>query len=220
VQEELRRVLPVIQGLRNRVKVPLSVDTTKLEVAQASIEAGASIINDVGANRNDPALWALAAKTGVGYVLMHAQGNAQTMQVNPHYQDVVQEVGHFFEERLERIGAAGVSREQLVLDVGLGFGKSLAHNLQLLAAWRVFRVYRRPLLLGASRKSFIGKITGQTDPAHRLHGSLACACWAAHEGVEIIRTHDVAATRQAVKTIEALASHSQHVLADHRQGTQ
>lgn len=216
-QEELRRVLPVVEGLRGRVEVPLSVDTTKLEVARACLEAGASILNDVGANRNEPALWELAAQTGAGYVLMHAQGNSQTMQLNPHYGDVVGEIGCFLKERLEGITAAGVSPEQVVLDVGLGFGKSLTHNLQLLAGIRAFKVYRRPLLLGASRKSFIGKVTGETDPAHRLPGSLACACWATREGVEIIRTHDVAATRQAVKMIEALVDHSQHVLGDDSQ---
>ena len=201
--EELRRVLPVIEQLAAKVKIPLSIDTMKPIVAQAALAAGASLVNDVAANRNDDAMWRLAAETGAGYVAMHCQGTPQTMQVNPQYDDVLAEVSEFFFDRLEWLQAAGVRREQVVLDVGIGFGKTLAHNLELLAALKHFTKFERPLLLGVSRKSFLGQLLGLEVEA-RLPAGLACACWAVQADVQIIRTHDVAATIQAVRMTEAL----------------
>lgn len=201
--EELRRVLPVFEALASRVEIPLSIDTVKPAVAAAAIRAGAGIINDIGASRTDPEMWEVAAATGAGYVAMHMQGTPATMQERPEYRDVVAEVDAFFGRTLDRLVQAGVRPEQTVLDVGIGFGKTLEHNLQLLAALRQFKRWRRPLLLGVSRKSFLGKLLGAA-PEERLPGSLACACWAAGEGVEIIRTHDVRATVQAVRMTEAL----------------
>ena len=203
--EELHRVLPVIRQLAGRVKIPLSIDTTKPGVARTALDAGASIVNDVAADRTDDAMWRIVAGAGAGYVCMHRQGTSATMQTNPVYADVVREVGEFFFERLERMSGCGLPREQIILDAGIGFGKTLEHNLQLLGAHAQFQKPGRPLLLGASRKSFIGKLLG-TEPADRLPASLACACLAVSSGVQIIRTHDVAETVQAVRLTEAVLS--------------
>jgi len=202
--EELRRVLPVIERLASQIKVPISIDTMKPGVARAALKAGAALVNDVAANRDDSEMWQVVAEAGAGYVVMHMKGTPQTMQQNPVYGDVVAEVADFFSERLAKLNAFGIGAERVVLDIGIGFGKSLEHNLQLLGALNIFGKWDRPLLLGVSRKSFIGQVTAATDIADRLPGSLACACWGVEHGVSIIRTHDVKATRQAVRMTEAL----------------
>ena len=202
--EELQRVLPVVEKLAGELKAPISIDTMKPAVAEAALRAGASIVNDVAANRVKPEMWHVVAEAGAGYVAMHMQGTPQTMQHQPAYDDVVGEVNDFFGERLTRLQEAGVSAEQVVLDPGLGFGKTVEHNLQLLAGVRSFTNWNRPLLLGASRKSFLGNFAGHPAAGARLPGSLACACWAVTQGVNIIRTHEVEATRQALRLIEAL----------------
>jgi dihydropteroate synthase len=201
--EELRRVIPVIERLAGQIKVPISIDTVKPGVARAALTAGASIVNDVAANRTDDALWRLVAETGAGYVCMHSQGTPQNMQANPVYADVVREVGEFFGERLRRLSDCGVSREQVILDPGIGFGKTVEHNLQLLGATRRFTRLERPLLVGVSRKSFIGKLLG-AELGGRLPAALSCACLAVTTGVQIIRAHDVAETVQAVRMTEAI----------------
>jgi len=201
--EELRRVMPVIAQLAGRIKVPISIDTVKPGVARAALAAGASIVNDVAGNREDPALWRLVAEASAGYVVMHAQGTPQTMQAHPVYTDVVREVGEFFSERLRRLSDCGVGREQIILDPGIGFGKTVEHNLELLGAARSFTSLERPLLFGVSRKSFIGKLLGAELEA-RLPGALACACLAVAAGVQIIRAHDVAETVQAIRMTEAI----------------
>lgn len=201
--EELRRVLPVIESLAGQVAAPISIDTVKPAVARAALAAGASLVNDVAANRTDDSLWRVVAEAQAGYVCMHMQGAPPTMQREPTYRDVVGEIGDFFDERIERLSAAGVHAEQIILDVGIGFGKTLEHNLQLLASLRSFTKWRRPLLLGVSRKSFIGHLLG-AEMTERLPASLACACWAVAVGVNIVRTHDVAATSQALRMTEAL----------------
>ena len=201
--EELRRVLPVIEQLAAQVKIPLAIDTMKPAVARAALQAGASMVNDVAANREDETMWEVVAEFRAGYICMHAQGTPQTMQTNPVYADVVQAVGDFFHERLQRLHACNVTAQQVVLDPGIGFGKTLAHNLQLLANLRGFTTGQRPLLLGVSRKSFIGKLLG-ADVNARLPASLACAILAVESGVQIIRTHDVAETVQAVRMTEAI----------------
>ena len=207
-EEELRRVLPVIERLVGQVKVPLSIDTQKPAVARAALAAGASIVNDIAANRADDAMWRVVAESGAGYIAMHMQGTPQTMQTTPSYTDVAAEIEAFFEDRLARLATAGVSSEQVALDVGIGFGKTLEHNLQLLASLGRFTKLRRPLLLGVSRKSFIGKLLG-TDVAERAPAGLACACWAVEAGVNIIRTHDVPETVQAVRMTEAILQQHQ-----------
>ena len=201
--EELRRVLPVIEQLVPRVKIPLAIDTVKPAVARAALQAGASIVNDVAANREDDTMWRVVAEFQAGYVCMHAQGTPQTMQQNPVYADVVREVGDFFRDRLRRLNACGVAANRIVLDVGIGFGKTVEHNLQLLANLRSFTTLARPLLVGVSRKSFIGKLLG-ASLHERLPASLACACLAVESGAQIIRTHDVAETVQAVRMTEAI----------------
>ena len=201
--EEWRRVIPVVEQLVSRVKIPLSVDTMKPAVARAALQAGASIVNDVAANRENDAMWRIVAEFRAGYICMHARGTPQTMQTNPVYADVVREVGEFFDDRLEKLNASGVAAGQVVLDVGIGFGKTPGHNLQLLAGLRSFTKYGRPLLLGVSRKSFLGKISG-ADVKERLPAALACTTLAVADGVKIIRTHDVAETLQAVRSAEAV----------------
>lgn len=202
-EEELRRVLPVIQQLAGKTRAVLSIDTMKPAVARAALAAGAGMVNDVAANRSDDAMWRVVAEFGAGYVCMHAQGSPATMQKNPVYADVVREVGEFFSERLKKLAAGGVTAEQVALDPGIGFGKSPEHNLQLLAGLRHFTRFHRPLVLGVSRKSFIEKLSG-AGPNERLPGSLACATLAIADGVQIIRTHDVPETVQAIRMAEAV----------------
>lgn len=201
--EELRRVIPVLRQLAREVSVPLSVDTRKPSVALAALDAGASVINDVQASRSDDRLWRVVAEAKAGYVCMHMQGTPATMQVNPRYSDVVREVGEFFADRLDRLAECGVDREQVALDVGIGFGKELDHNLDLLAGLEFYRAFERPLMLGVSRKSFLGRLLG-VDVDARLPGAIACTTWAAQAGVQVFRTHDVAATRQALVVTETL----------------
>jgi dihydropteroate synthase len=201
--EELRRVVPVIEALARQLKIPISIDTMKPEVAARAIDAGAAIINDVAANRTDPAMWCVVAETGAGYVCMHMQGTPQTMQVKPSYSDVVAEVGDFFQERMRGIENNGVRRDQIAIDPGIGFGKTLAHNLQLIGGLREFTKLERPVLLGVSRKSFLAKALGG-DSASRVPAALACSSLAIEAGVSIIRTHDVTETIQAIRMTEAI----------------
>jgi len=175
--EELRRVLPVIEQLVGRVKIPISIDTIKPAVARAALNAGVSIVNDVAADRTDDTMWNLVAETGAGYVCMHRQGTPQTRQANPQYADVVREVRDFFFERLERLDGCGAAREQIILDPGIGFGKTLDHNLRLLGCVRTFTALERPLLIGVSRKSFLGKLLGAPQgPAARCLGLRLASC--------------------------------------------
>jgi dihydropteroate synthase len=201
--EELRRVVPVIERLAGRVAVPLSIDTVKPAVARAALQAGASIVNDVAAGRAGEGMWRVVAGAGAGYICMHMRGTPPTMQENPVYADVAREVGEFFAERLERLNDCGLERDRIILDVGIGFGKTLEHNLRLLGALGDFAGAGRPLMVGVSRKSFIGNLLG-AELAARLPGALACACLAVAAGVNLIRTHDVAETVQAVRMTEAI----------------
>jgi len=203
VKEEMRRVLPVIERLAKRCEAVISIDTQKPAVAKAGLDAGASIVNDIAANRQSTEMWQVVAEARAGYVCMHMQGTPQTMQTEPHYDDVLQEVGDFFSERLTRLAEHGVNSEQVALDPGIGFGKELEHNIKLLSGIHQLIISGRPLLIGASRKSFIGKLLG-TPSNERLPASLACAACAAAEGAHIVRVHDVAETVQAVRMAEAL----------------
>jgi dihydropteroate synthase len=205
--EELRRVLPVIEKLAAQTKAVLSIDTMKPAVARAALAAGASIVNDVAAARGDREMWQAVAEFHAGYVVMHAPGPPGA-PVRPAYADVVREVGEFFSERLiAMLNETGIAAEQVVLDPGIGFGKELEQNLQLLAGLRSFTKWRRPLLLGVSRKSFIEKSTG-AKLAERLPASLACAALAVKSGVNIVRAHDVVETVQAVRMAEAILQKS------------
>jgi dihydropteroate synthase len=207
--EELRRVLPVIERLAPKVKIPISIDTRKAAVARAALERGASIVNDIAAGCDNRGMWEILREFGAGYVAMHMKGCPETMQKNPAYGDVVTEVGEFFEEKMRKLGEFGVDGEQIVLDVGIGFGKTIAHNLELLRSLGSFKRYGRPLLLGASRKSFIARVTGSEEVAGRLPGSLACACWGVAAGANIVRVHDVLATCKAIRMTEAIQAETE-----------
>jgi len=203
-KEEWRRVAPVIQRLAGELKIPISIDTIKPAVARAALQAGASSVNDVAAHRRDSEMWHVVAEAGAGYVITHTKGTPQTMQQKAAYKAVVAEVHDFFSERLGQLNAFGIQRERIILDVGIGFAKTAEHNLQLLGALNSFGKLSRPMVLGASRKSFSGQVTGAAGAEDRLPGSLACACWAIEHGANIVRAHDVAATRQAVRMAEAI----------------
>jgi dihydropteroate synthase len=202
--EERRRVLPVVRALAAQTTVPLSVDTSKAAVAAAALEAGAHLVNDVTALRGDPDLAAVVRTHGAGLILMHMQGTPATMQQAPTYTDVVEEVATFLEMRLQASIDLGIAAEQVVLDPGIGFGKTLEHNLRLLAGLERLQRPGRPVCLGVSRKGFLGKLLGRPLD-ERLAGSLAVACFAlARHGAQILRVHDVAETCDAVQVFKAL----------------
>jgi dihydropteroate synthase len=201
--EELDRVLPVIRGLRREVAVPISIDTYKAGVARAALDAGADIVNDISALRFDPALVSLVAAEEVPVILMHMQGKPQTMQSEPRYNDVVREVRDFLAAQLYEAMDAGIAAERIILDPGIGFGKTLEHNLQLLRGLPTLAALGQPLLVGASRKAFIGKIL-DLDPDHRLEGSLAAAVAAVLGGANLLRVHDVAETCRAARMADAI----------------
>ena len=204
VEEELRRVLPVVEALAARTALPISIDTSKPEVMRAAVAAGAGLVNDVFALRRDGAL-DTAAALGVPVVLMHMLGEPRTMQAAPAYDDVVGEVHRFLAERIFAAEMAGIAKRNLMVDPGFGFGKTLAHNLRLLAGLRRFTELGVPVLAGLSRKKSIGEITGREDPAQRVHGSVAAHLVAVQNGAAIVRVHDVAATVDALKVWNALS---------------
>ncbi len=205
VTEELARVMPVLAGLAGD-RLPLSIDTRKAAVMAAALDAGAVLVNDVSALTFDPAALALVAARGCPVVLMHAQGTPATMQVAPHYADVVADVFVWLEARIAACVAAGIARDRIVADPGIGFGKTTAHNRALLRHLGAFHGLGVPLLLGASRKALIARLAGDEAPAdRRLGGSLALALHGVAHGVQIVRVHDVAATVQAVRLWQAVA---------------
>ena len=205
VEEELRRVVPVIERLAAQVAVPISIDTSKPEVMRAAVEAGAGMINDVYGLRREGALDAAAA-LGVPVVLMHMQGEPRSMQAAPQYDDVVGEVHRFLAERIFAAEMAGIAKQRIVVDPGFGFGKDTAHNLQLLAQFERFVELGVPVLAGLSRKRSIGELTGRDVPADRVAGSVAAHLIAAQRGAAIVRVHDVAATVDALKVWNAVAA--------------
>lgn len=205
-EQECERVLPVLQQLRG-LNVPLSLDTRRTSVMKAALDAGVvDLVNDVSALEDDGAL-ALLARFDVGICLMHKQGNPDTMQQNPEYQDVVAEVGSYLRQRLELCVQVGIDRSQLIVDPGFGFGKSLAHNIALLKALpEIEAMCDAPLLIGVSRKSMLGQITGETVPSERLGASVVAAVEAARRGAAIVRVHDVKATKQGLLVMQALSA--------------
>jgi dihydropteroate synthase len=204
LQEELDRVLPVIEQLASHAGVPLSIDTYKPEVMQAAIEAGADIVNDVYALRQPGAL-EIVSRNRAGVCLMHMQGTPQTMQQDPHYEDVVREVREFLQARLQAAVEAGIAEERIVLDPGFGFGKRTVHNITLLRNLPELCIHGRPLLVGLSRKSVLGSLIGG-DVDARLHASIAASVISAMKGARIIRVHDVRATVDALSIVAAVLS--------------
>ncbi len=202
-EEELRRVVPVIRALRERTDAFISVDTSKAPVARAAVEAGADIINDVSALSADPLMAGTAAETGAAVILMHMKGVPRTMQENPEYGDVTSEVYSFLARKLEEADKAGIRPERTIVDPGIGFGKNVRHNLTLLRDQDVFLGLGRPLLLGFSRKAFIGRVLGLPEE-ERLEGTIAAAVLSVIRGARILRVHDVGPVARAVRLTEAV----------------
>jgi dihydropteroate synthase len=202
VAEEVARTQPVVSDLAG-LGHTVSIDTSKLAVAEAALEAGAAIVNDVTALRGDPDIGSLCAERGAGLVLMHMQGDPRTMQENPTYEDVVDDVKAFLAERVEAALAAGVAEEGIWLDPGIGFGKTLEHNLELLCRLGELRELGHPLVIGTSRKSFIGKIDG-SETGERIGGTIASSVFAVAEGADVLRVHDIAELSQAVTMASAV----------------
>jgi dihydropteroate synthase len=190
-EEELRRVLPVIEAVRGQVDVPISIDTTKSRVAERALQAGACMVNDISGLGFDPRMAEVVARHGALCCVMHIQGTPQTMQQNPQYEDVVRDISRYFEERLALAERAGIPRENIWLDPGIGFGKTVEHNLEILRRLREFTAFGLPILIGTSRKSFIGKILGDLPPEERLEGTAATVAIAIMNGANAVRVHDV-----------------------------
>jgi dihydropteroate synthase len=199
----MHRVVPVIRQIADDLpEVSVSVDTRKSDVARAALEAGATIVNDVSAG-GDPSMFRLVAETGAGMILMHMKGEPKTMQDDPTYYDVVAEVRGFLGDRIEAARAAGIDLDQLCVDPGIGFGKSLEHNLAILHDIRAFHHLRVPVLVGPSRKRFIGRLTG-TEVHDRIGGTAGVVAWCAAEGVDIVRVHDVKEMTRVVRVVDAI----------------
>lgn len=208
--EELARLIPIVEAVREAVSVPLSVDTTKAAVARRAIAAGAVIVNDISALTFDSSMAHVVSETGAGLVLMHMQGVPRTMQRAPHYEDVVQEVRRFLIDRMQAALASGISLKQIILDPGIGFGKLLEHNLALLAHLKTLTELHRPILVGISHKGFLGQILSQ-PVQDRLFGTAAAVAVAVGQGAAMVRVHDIAAMRDVVRTVSAIMQHSQPI---------
>ncbi len=207
-EEELQRVIPVIKGIRNRHSIPISIDTTKAEVASEALRAGADIINDISALQKDPEMISVVKQTAVPVIIMHMQGKPADMQVNPEYQDVTTEILDFFKERIDWVKEKGVDVNRLIVDPGIGFGKTLRHNLCILKNLTQFSTLGTPVLLGHSRKRFLGDITGVDPEGERDLASAVVTALCCTKDIAIVRVHNVAATRQALLVAEALRSAS------------
>ena len=205
-EEELRRVIPVIKAIRQKHTVPISIDTTKAVVAREALQAGANIINDISALRKDPEMIEVVRASDVPVIIMHMQGTPSDMQIEPVYGDVVAEIIDFFKERVAWITGQGINRTRLILDPGIGFGKNLQHNLSLIKHLKEFACFNLPLLLGHSRKRFLGTITGIHAEQDRDLATAVIAALCADQNVAIVRVHNVTATRQALLLTEAVRS--------------
>lgn len=202
--EQLNRLLPVLKAFRKHSPTPVSIDTQSATVARACLDAGATIINDISALRHDPAMLKLLAKSECDIVLMHMQGTPKTMQRKPTYRNVVAEVLAFLQTRIRACERAGIERSRLIVDPGIGFGKTLEHNLAILQNIESFAKLKTRLLLGVSRKKFLGALTGEDDPANRTHASVVAGVLLAQRGADILRVHDVAEHAQALRIYEGI----------------
>ena len=202
-EEELRRVIPVIKGLREETEAVISIDTYKAVVAEAALEAGADMVNDISALRFDGRMGEVLAETAAPVILMHMQGEPRTMQENPHYDDVVSEIISFLRRRIEEAVELGIAPERVIIDPGIGFGKRVEHNLEILRRLDELKVLGRPILIGPSRKSFIGQLSG-APVSERLPGTIAAVALGIAKGAAIVRVHDVREVRQAVRIADAI----------------
>lgn len=203
-QAEAERVVPVIRAIRKQSAIPISIDTVKASVAEASLDAGASMINDISGLRADPGMIKLAARRQCPVCIMHMQGTPQNMQDNPSYENVIREIMNFFTQRILSAKEAGISKDNIILDPGIGFGKRLEDNLGILRELRVFRELDCPLLTGPSRKSFIGSLLDQPEPRERLYGTLGAVAAAVRNGAAIVRVHDVKPVREMLTVMLAV----------------
>lgn len=208
-EEELMRTVPVISALRKKTDVLISVDTTKSEVAEAALGEGADIINDISSFRFDPKMLSLAAQKDIPVILMHMKGTPKNMQLNPFYEDLLAEIRGFLEERIATAQAYGIKKEKIIIDPGIGFGKSFKDNLTLIKSLKFLEPIDRPILIGISRKSFIGKILS-LPPQERTEGTIASAVLSIINGAHILRVHDVEAVKRAVLVTEAIIDESMH----------
>jgi len=208
-KEEIRRLIPVVGAVCRKVSVPVSVDTTKAAVARKALDAGAAIVNDISALRFDPLMKAVVAETGAGLVLMHMQGTPKTMQQAPSYRDVIEEIRQFFVERIRAALEAGIGAEQILLDPGIGFGKNLAHNLSVLAHLDALVALGYPILVGVSRKAFIGQVLDRPGD-ERVMATAAAVAVAILRGARVVRVHDVKRMRDVVKIVNAIMSHEEN----------
>jgi dihydropteroate synthase len=202
--EQIRRIVPALKLIRAEFNIPISIDTTQSAVASAALDCGANIVNDISAGRDDPAMFGLIASRGVPVILMHMQGSPATMQDHPVYDDVTADVSRFLQERASAAESAGIARHQILLDPGIGFGKADSHNLQLLKDTSKLASLGYPLVVGPSRKGFIGRITGEIDATRRLAGTLAAVSWCVANQAAAVRVHDVKPMAQAVRMIQAI----------------
>jgi len=203
-EEELRRVVPVIKELRAKIDIPISIDTSKAQVARAAIEAGASIVNDVTGGQGDKEMIPLVAESKAAFIIVHMQGNPRTMQIAPHYIDVVSQVADFFRHQYACALECGIDPMAIAFDPGIGFGKTLEHNLELLAQLARIRVHERPLVVGVSRKSFLAKLTGSSEMNDRLASAVALTSVLRARGADVFRVHDVKENVNALRVTEAV----------------
>lgn len=205
IDVELDRVLPVIRALKSeQLDIPISIDTTKAEVAQKALEAGAHIINDITALQGDSAMADVASEMDAGVILMHMKGTPRTMQQSPFYEDVVKDIYDNLENWIDRSVDKGIEPNRIIIDPGIGFGKTTEQNIQILKKLSVFKQLNRPILIGTSRKSFIGKLL-DLPVTDRVEGTIATVCWSIVQGADIVRVHDVKAVSRAVKMIDVLS---------------
>jgi len=202
--EELRRVIPVIEKLRAQIDLPISIDTSKTEVARAAIQAGASIVNDVTGGRGDQGMLTLVAETNSAFIIMHMQGTPRTMQIEPRYADVVSEVANFFRQQYACAIECGVDPMTIAFDPGIGFGKTLDHNLELLTQLEQLRAHDRPLVVGVSRKSFLGKLINSPEIGDRVAPAVALTSLSRERGADVFRVHDVKENVSALRVTEAI----------------
>jgi dihydropteroate synthase len=203
-QEEIKRVVPVIKALSETITVPVSIDTYKSETAKAALDAGASMINDISGFRFDSHMAALASQYGVPVIMMHMKGMPDNMQKNPAYSSLIQEIIEFLEESITRAVNAGIDRDKILLDPGIGFGKTFRHNLEIINKLKAFEVLKCPIVVGLSRKAFIGDILGGLPPHERVHGTASAVAISVFNGVHIVRVHDVKTMAHVVRVADAI----------------